>query len=115
MTRSANFSAMDGEMAQVPEGSAAAAAPCGHWIAIELYDDAGKPIAGQRYEIRRRSGGAVRDGKDVISGTLDDAGHAREEHIAGAEECVVEFVGLADGANVEPVSDDFFAGVEPAG
>lgn len=116
MTRSAQFSAMDGEMAQVPEGTASGIASCdGQWIVIELYDDEGKPVAGQAYEIRRQSGGPVRGGKTVISGTLDKAGHAREDRIRGAEECVVEFVGLGEDTEVEPVTDQFWASVEPSG
>ena len=46
-----------------------------HWIEIELLDDEGNPVPGEPYRI------TLPDGTTVASGTLDDKGWARVDHI----------------------------------
>jgi len=46
-----------------------------HWIEIELFDEDGRPVAGEPYRI------VLPDGTAVASGTLDDKGWARVDHI----------------------------------
>lgn len=45
-----------------------------HWLEIELVDDEGLPVAGERYTVELPDG-------SVISGRLDDHGQARHEGI----------------------------------
>jgi len=46
-----------------------------HWIEIELKDEAGKPVPGQKYMV------TLPDGSTVATGTTDDKGRARVEGI----------------------------------
>ena len=46
-----------------------------HWIEIELLDQDGNPVAGEPYRI------TLPDGTTLASGTLDDKGWARVDHI----------------------------------
>ncbi|MBM3786571.1 MAG: type VI secretion system tip protein VgrG [Acidobacteria bacterium] len=59
-----------------------------HWIGVRLKDRTGKPIPGQEYQI-------VLPGGEIYSGTLDDKGEAKVEHIDPGQ-CQVSFPGLAD-------------------
>ncbi len=54
------------------------------WIEIELVDEEGNPVPGERYEI------TLPDGKTVARGTLDENGFARVDGIAPGE-CKITF------------------------
>jgi type VI secretion system secreted protein VgrG len=70
--------------------SAAAADPADpkkkkHWIEIKLADEAGKPVAGEPFQI------VLPDGTTAASGTLDNNGFARVDDIEDAGSCKVIF------------------------
>jgi hypothetical protein len=54
------------------------------WIEIELVDEEGNPIPGERYEV------TLPDGKRVARGTLDQNGYARIEGLDPGE-CKITF------------------------
>lgn len=58
-----------------------------HWIEIELFDEEGNPVPGELYRI------TLPDGTTVASGTLDDKGFARVDHIDPGT-CQVTFPNL---------------------
>ena len=58
-----------------------------HWIEIELLDEDGNPVPGEPYRI------TLPDGTTVASGTLDDKGWARVDHIDPGT-CQVTFPNL---------------------
>ena len=58
-----------------------------HWIEIELVDEAGKPVAGEPYQV------TLPDGSTVADGTLDEKGRARVEGIDPGT-CKVTFPNL---------------------
>jgi type VI secretion system secreted protein VgrG len=58
-----------------------------HWIEIELLDEEGNPVPGEPYRI------TLPDGATVASGTLDDKGWARVDHIDPGT-CQVTFPNL---------------------
>ena len=58
-----------------------------HWIEIELLDEEGNPVPGEPYRI------TLPDGTTVASGTLDDKGWARVDHIDPGT-CQVTFPNL---------------------
>jgi type VI secretion system secreted protein VgrG len=57
-----------------------------HWIEIELRDEEDNPVAGERYQVTLPDGAAA-------SGTLDDKGRARVDHIDPGN-CQVTFPNL---------------------
>lgn len=63
----------------------------GSWIEIELVDEEGDPVPGERYAI------VLPDGKTVAEGTLDENGFARVEGIDRGQ-CRVSFPNLARGS-----------------
>ena len=58
-----------------------------HWIEIQLFDEAGKPVPGEPYQV------TLPDGTTVADGTLDDKGWARVDHIDPGT-CKVTFPNL---------------------
>ena len=58
-----------------------------HWIEIELIDDHGKPVPGERYKI------TLPDGTTLAEGTLDEKGRARVDGIDPGT-CKVTFPNL---------------------
>jgi type VI secretion system secreted protein VgrG len=58
-----------------------------HWIEIELVDEAGKPVAGEPYQV------TLPDGTTVADGTLDEKGRARVDNIDPGT-CKVTFPNL---------------------
>jgi len=58
-----------------------------HWIEIELLDEEDQPVPGEPYRI------TLPDGSTLASGTLDDRGRARVDHIV-AGTCQVTFPSL---------------------
>jgi type VI secretion system secreted protein VgrG len=58
-----------------------------HWIEIELLDEAGKPVAGEPYQV------TLPDGTTVADGTLDEKGWARVDNIDPGT-CKVTFPNL---------------------
>jgi hypothetical protein len=59
-----------------------------NWIGIRLKDRFGKPVPGQDYRIELPTG-------EIYTGTLDDKGEAKVEHIDPGT-CKVSFPGMAD-------------------
>lgn len=59
-----------------------------NWIGIRLKDRYGKPVPGQDYRIELPGG-------EIYTGTLDDKGEAKVEHIDPGT-CKVSFPGIAD-------------------
>jgi type VI secretion system secreted protein VgrG len=57
------------------------------WIEIELVDDDGKPVPGEKYLV------TLSDGKTIASGTLDENGFARVENIDPGS-CKITFPNL---------------------
>jgi type VI secretion system secreted protein VgrG len=57
------------------------------WIEIELVDEEGNPVPGERYEV------TLPDGEQVASGTLDQNGFARIEGVDPGQ-CQVSFPSL---------------------
>jgi hypothetical protein len=89
-----NFRAVRIGKKQPPKGAAAAqkqvqkAKPSeSAWLELELVDDAGRPMAGQRYQV------VTHDGQE-IEGVLDSKGRA---HLIGIKpgSCSVSYPGLA--------------------
>lgn len=58
-----------------------------HWIEIELLDEAGKPVPGEKYEI-------IMPDKTVKKGTLDENGWARVDGIKDPGQCKISFPNL---------------------
>jgi type VI secretion system VgrG family protein len=56
-----------------------------YWIEIVLCDEAGQPCPGEYYEVK------LPDGETVATGTLDDKGFARVDHIKDAGNCQITF------------------------
>jgi len=61
-----------------------------HWLAIELCDEDGQPIAHEAYEVKLPNG-------STVSGFLDDKGRERLEPIEDAGSCQVSFPKLDGG------------------
>ncbi len=57
------------------------------WIEIELLDEDGEPVAGERYQV------SLPDGETVAEGSLDDKGRARIEGFEPGQ-CKVTFPNL---------------------
>jgi type VI secretion system secreted protein VgrG len=64
------------------------------WIEIELVDEDGDPVAGERYRV------TLTDGKTLAEGSLDEHGRARVENIDPGN-CKITFPNL-DGDSWEP-------------
>jgi hypothetical protein len=59
------------------------------FVAFQLLDLEGRPIAGERYEVRLPDG-------STRTGTLDDQGSAREDDVAPPGACEVRFPGITE-------------------
>ena len=84
----ARFQAMEAaHPAEPPQPAGAAALGCQKtWVAVELLDAAGQPVAGAEYLITLPDGSTRR-------GRLDANGYAIERDVGDAGQCTVEFPG----------------------
>lgn len=103
--RAAETSAARGTGARSPSNDPALV--CRNYVALELVDAEGKPVAGTRFLLSRPAGPPLQGTQTSIEGKLDDQGYA-EVDVDGTEPCDVEFPDVGANFRVDPMPDEFW-------